>query len=66
MNEAYTDLANNLGIYLLNEDQIPLAAECNAEAYEGYELYDILFKNHCDFSCCHLFVKFSIFDPKVK
>ena len=47
MNESYRKLADRLGLYLLNEEQIPLAAECNAQAYEGYELYDILFKNRC-------------------
>ncbi|MBO4395249.1 MAG: hypothetical protein J5819_02760 [Eubacterium sp.] len=47
MNESYNELAKSLGVYLLNDEQIPLAAKCNAEAYEGYELYDILFKNHC-------------------
>lgn len=47
MNEVYQELGKELGLYLLKEEEIPLAAECNAEAYVGYALYDILFHNRC-------------------
>jgi len=49
MNEKYNNIKEIKHLYLMNDNDIEKAAECNADAYIGYKLYDYFFKDKCRF-----------------